>query len=154
MMLLASGLHAESGGALGKSLYPLDSYGLEGTLPVVQGKIVLLDFWASWCGPCAKSFPALDLLYKEYRERGVVILGVNVDEKRSGMDKFLEKMPVSFPIVRDAMQKLVGRVNVGSMPTSVLLDRNGRERFRHSGFRGEETMTALRAHLDTLLGEP
>jgi thiol-disulfide isomerase/thioredoxin len=152
-LLLASALRAESG-ATAKSLYPLESYGLEGPLPALQGKVVLLDFWASWCGPCAKSFPALDALYKEYRERGVVVLGVNVDENRPAMDKFLTKVTVSFPIVRDPAHKLVEKVNVASMPTSVMLDRNGRERFRHNGFRGEETIAALRADLEALLGEP
>lgn len=151
-LMLTPALHADSAAAA-KSLYPLESFGLEGTVPELAGKVVLLDFWASWCGPCAKSFPELDALYKEYRERGVVVLGINVDEERSAMDAFLKKLPVTFPIVRDARQKLVAKVNVGSMPTSVLLERSGRERFRHSGFRGAETIEALRGHLEALLGE-
>lgn len=152
LLVLALPLHAEAGGT-GKTLYPLESFGLEGTVPDLTGKIVVLDFWASWCGPCAKSFPSLDALYKEYRGRGVVVLGINLDEKRSAMDAFLKKRPVSFPIVRDAKHKLVAKVNVASMPTSVLLDRSGQERFRHNGFKGTETIDALRQHLETLLGE-
>ena len=146
-------LHAEESGEAGQTFYPLESFDLEGPLPDLKGKIVLLDFWASWCGPCAKSFPSLDALYQEYRERGVVVLGINLDEKRSGMDGFLKKRPVTFPIVRDAKQKLVAKANVGSMPTSLILDRSGRERFRHNGFHGEKTIAALRKHFDTLLGE-
>jgi len=151
-LLFTPVLRAEPG-AGGQVLYPLESFGLEGSLPDLKGKIVLLDFWASWCGPCAKSFPSLDALYKEYRERGVVVLGINLDEDPAAMGAFLKKRPVSFPIVRDAKQKLVAKANVGSMPTSLILDRSGRERFRHNGFQGDETVAALRQHLDSLLGE-
>jgi thiol-disulfide isomerase/thioredoxin len=135
------------------TLYPLSEYGLEGTIPDVEGKIVILDFWASWCGPCAKSFPALDKFYQEYQDKGVIIIGVSVDEDPDAMKGFLKKIPVHFPIVRDAKQKLVAEVNIGAMPTTVILDSKGHERYRHRGFHGEKTIHELRSNIQTLQGE-
>jgi thiol-disulfide isomerase/thioredoxin len=125
----------------------------EGDLPSLAGKVVLLDFWASWCGPCKKSFPELERLYEAYKNRGFVILGVSVDEESAAMHKFLKSHPVSFPIVRDRNQSLVQVAGCDSMPTSFLLDRSGKIRSVHSGFRGEETLQVLRREIEKLLDE-
>jgi peroxiredoxin len=137
----------------GDSLPALQPAQFEGNLPDLAGKVVLLDFWASWCGPCKKSFPELERLYESYKDRGFVILGVSVDEDGAAMHKFLEGHSVSFPIVRDKEQSLVSAAGVESMPTSFLIDRSGKIRSLHNGFRGEETVNALRQEIEKLLEE-
>jgi thiol-disulfide isomerase/thioredoxin len=122
-------------------------------VPALAGRVVLIDFWASWCAPCKASFPHLDQMYKDYAGRGLVVLGVNVDDEASAMRKFLERTPVSFPVVRDAGQRLVAQADVPTMPTSFLVDRQGRIRKRHVGFSGEETTRELRAEIEGLLHE-
>lgn len=130
----------------------LATFGLEGHVPAVKGKVVWLDFWASWCGPCAASFPAMDRIYKKYKDRGLVVVGVSVDETTAAMNKFLAKHPVSFPIVRDASQKLVALANIETMPSSVLIDASGRIVALHSGFKGAETEEAVEKEIAALLG--
>ena len=136
---------------VGDTLPDLASFNLEGKLPdTLKGKIVIVDFWASWCAPCAKSFPVLDELQKKYTDR-LVILAVNVDEKKSNMEKFLQKHAVSFTIVRDAEQKLVAVAEPQTMPTSFVLDGTGKVRFLHSGFHGEDTRKEYISEIDSLL---
>ena len=136
---------------VGDTLPDLASFKLVGKLPdSLKGKIVIVDFWASWCLPCAKSFPVLDELQKKYGDR-VVVLAVNVDEKAANMDKFLAKHPVSLTIVRDAEQKLVAVVEPATMPTSFILDGEGKVRFLHNGFHGEDTRKEYIMEIDSLL---
>ena len=136
---------------VGDTLPDLASFKLEGKLPdTLKGKIVVVDFWASWCSPCAKSFPVLDELQKKYADR-VVVLAVNVDEKKSKMDAFLAKHPVTFTVVRDAEQKLVAVVEPAAMPTSFILDVSGKVRFLHNGFHGEDTRKQYLSEIESLL---
>ena len=107
---------------VGDTLPELSSFGLEGNLPDdLKGKVVLLDFWASWCGPCKESFPVMDELQQKYGAKGLVILAVNVDENVAAMKDFLKDHPVQFNILHDATKKLVGAANIASMPTSFLI---------------------------------
>lgn len=100
-----------------------------------KGKVVLVDFWASWCGPCKQALPAYDKIYKKYAKKGFVVLGVNVDDEiKSGKD-FLKEHPVAFPHVYDASKKLVGQVGVETMPTSYLIAKDGTVHQVHLGFR-------------------
>lgn len=125
---------------------------LEGALPAdLAGKIVVVDFWASWCSPCKASFPILNELQKQYADKGVVILGVNVDEKRADMDDFLKQHPATFTVVRDAAKKLVSQANISTMPTSFILDAAGKVRFVHNGFHGDKTKQQYITELDELL---
>lgn len=136
---------------VGDTLPNLASFKLEGKLPdALKGKIIVVDFWASWCAPCAKSFPVLDELQKKYADR-VTVLAVNVDEKKSKMDAFLAKHAVSFTIVRDAEQKLVAAVEPATMPTSFILDTTGKVRFLHNGFHGEDTRKEYISEIESLL---
>lgn len=150
VMLLA--VTAQAGVKVGDSFPVLAEQKLEGALPdSLQGKVVLVDFWASWCGPCAASFPAMEDLYKRYKDRGFVIVAVSVDEKAGDMQVFLKKHAASFAIVRDAEHKLVSAVNAQAMPTSFLLDGTGKVRYVHSGYRGEETKKQYAAEIESLL---
>lgn len=132
---------AESRWAEGSPLPSLASYGLEGSIPSFKGKVLLIDFWASWCTPCKASFPTLNHLHETLSSRGLVVLGVNVDEKAADRDRFLKSTPASFPVVRDAGQKLVAAANVKTMPTSFIVDRAGIIRHVHSGFHKKDAAT-------------
>src|SRR5665213_2206842 len=103
---------------------------------LTKGRVVLVDFWASWCVPCARSFPVMDELQKTYGAKGLVIIAVNVDEIKADMESFLKAHPVTFSVVRDAKQRLVEKTGIAAMPSSFLLDKNGKVAFAHSGFHG------------------
>ena len=130
----------------------LSEFGLEGALPEnLEGKVVLVDFWASWCGPCKESFAVMTELMNKYGKNGFVIIAVSVDEKRSDMDGFLKDHPAGFPIVRDAKNKLVKKVNVPSMPTSFILDASGKVAAVHAGFHGADTRKNYIQEIESLL---
>ena len=130
----------------------LASCQLEGNLPnMPKDRVVLVDFWASWCGPCAQSFPAMEALQQTYGTRGLVVIAVSVDEKKDDMDNFLKKHQVTFSVVRDAAQKLVGKADISAMPTSFLIDKNGRVMFVHSGYHGAETKKQYESEIESLL---
>ena len=152
---LSTGLAWAAGKALGVGdpLPELKAPAVEGAVPAMKGKVVLLDFWASWCGPCRKSFPELDTLYKKHRAEGLVVIGVSVDKKPEDMNHFLDQLNPSFPIVRDRDQKLVASVGISAMPTSLLVDRKGVVRNIHKGFHGAETVDQLEKEISELLKE-
>ena len=152
LVLLISAQSCSAAWKPGDALPPLDTFKLEGKLPGnLKGHVILLDFWASWCAPCRKSFPAMQELYKHFAGRGVIIIAVNVDENRADMERFLKGMNVSFTTVRDAQQKLVAAADVGTMPTSFLIDRAGKIRFVHTGFLGDQTVKEYREQIQLLL---
>jgi len=136
----------------GEAFPDLATYKLEGKLPdSLTNKVVIVDFWASWCEPCKESFPALNELHKKYSSRGLVIIAVNVDEERADMENFLKQHPASFPVVRDAAQKLVAKAGVKTMPGSFVLDGAGKVRFVHSGFHGDKTKKQYEEQVESLL---
>lgn len=124
-----------------------------GTLPDTAGRVVLVDFWASWCVPCRASFPAYSRLHATYAARGLVIVAVSVDEKPAAFSAFVKKWQPPFVALHDASQKLVRNVAVPAMPTCYLLGRDGRMRFVHRGFHGDDSEAELRRQLETLLAE-
>src|SRR5689334_7414232 len=135
----------------GEPFPDLAQFGLEGSLPDLRGKIVLVDFFASWCDPCKESFPAMEELKQKYGDKGLVIVAVNVDKKKEDMDGFLKKHPVTFTIVREASTKLVNEVKIPTMPSSFLLDRNGKVFAFHRGFKGAETKKKYAEQIESLL---
>jgi len=149
-LLAGTWLTAAAALKVGDTLPDLTGFSLEGKLPDTKGKVVVVDFWASWCLPCAESFPVLDELQKKYGDR-LIVIAVNVDEKASNMDKFLKKHTVTFNIVRDAGQKLVATVSPETMPTSFILDGEGKVRFLHNGFHGESTRKEYISEIESLL---
>lgn len=151
--LLLAGMAGTVQAALkvGDTLPDLATFKLEGKLPAeLKGKIVIVDFWASWCLPCAESFPVMDELQKKFGDR-LVVLAVNVDEKAAKMETFMKKHPVTFTVVRDAEQKLVAVVEPTTMPTSFILDGEGKVRFLHHGFHGQETRSQYLSEIESLL---
>lgn len=135
----------------GEAFPDLSRFGLEGTVPDLHGKIVLVDFFASWCDPCKESFPVMQELYRKYHDKGLVIVAVNVDKKKADMEDFLQHHPASFTILRDATYKLVNKVKIPTMPSSFLLDRSGRVYAFHRGFKGDETRKEYIAEIESLL---
>ena len=126
---------------------------LAGELPRTEGKVVLGDFWASWCTPCKASFPALGKLHQEFGARGFAVVAISVDEKAPAAAAFVKKLAPPFPTVHDREGKVVKQVSVPAMPTSYLLGRDGRVRFIHAGFHGDSSERELRKEIETLLGE-
>ena len=99
-----------------------------------KGKVVLVDFWASWCTPCKTSFPALDKLYQEYKARGFEVLAVNLDQRRRDADAFLAARPHMMPVLFDPKGASPLAFAVRGMPSSFLIDRTGMIRFTHMGY--------------------
>lgn len=141
-------------GAPGQPLPALNGFSLEGEIPATAGKVVLVDFWASWCVPCKVSFPALGELQKQFAERGLVVVGVSVDENLRAYAKFLEKQKPPFAVVRDAGQRLAAVLDPAAMPTSYLVDRRGVIRFVHEGFHGKSSIDSYTKEIEQLLAEP
>lgn len=151
---LAPVTHATESLGVGQSFPTLTEHALEGVLPDTSGsKVVVVDFWASWCTPCRAAFPVLDEIQGELGPKGLQIIAVSVDQNRAAMDTFLKKRPVGFAVLRDARASLVKAVNVSTMPTTFVLDGAGVVRFVHAGFHGDQTRDALRAQIQALLEE-
>ena len=122
-------------------------------LDSLHGKVVLVDFWASWCGPCLQSFPWMNDLHARHGGDGLVIVAVNVDQDRALADAFLKKIPPQFRVEYDAAGSLAQQFGVEAMPTSFLIDRVGRVRVRHAGFR-EKHREDREQQIVQLLKEP
>ncbi|MEE4249758.1 MAG: TlpA disulfide reductase family protein [Alcanivoracaceae bacterium] len=101
----------------------------------LRGDVVMINFWASWCGPCRQEMPHLEVLSKEYADYGFTLLGVNVDEKQELAEKLLAQIPVSFPILFDPTSSVSKLYNVDAMPTTILIDRDGNLRHLHRAYR-------------------
>lgn len=137
----------------GDPLPPLSSFELEGDLPDVAGKVVLIDVWASWCAPCKASFPALAALQEEYGAKGFVVLAVSMDRRSRDYAGFVQRFTPPFVTARDATEKFATTFEPPAMPTSYLVDRRGRVREVHVGFHGERTVAELRSSIIALLKE-
>jgi len=103
-------------------------------LDSLKGKVVYLDFWASWCEPCRESFPWMNRMQSELGAEGLVVIAVNVDQERADAERFLSKYPAQFRIIFDARGVLPEKFGVRVMPTSFLLNRAGQVQQRHQGF--------------------
>ena len=109
------------------------------SLDSLKGQIVLVNFWASWCGPCRKEMPILEQLNRQYRGKGVTLVGVNVEPDSAAATDWLKATPVSFPILFDVDSKVSKLYQVEGMPNTVILDRKGNVRYIHRGYRpGDE----------------
>ena len=100
----------------------------------LKGQIVLVNFWASWCGPCRKEMPILEQLNKQYRTKGVTLVGVNVEPDSAAAVNWLKATPVSFPILFDTDSRVSKLYQVEGMPNTVILDRKGNVRYIHRGY--------------------
>jgi thiol-disulfide isomerase/thioredoxin len=100
----------------------------------LRGRVVYIDFWASWCTPCRQSFPWMKALESAYGGRGLSVVAVDLDHDHADAQRFLLAFQPNFPVVFDPAGTLAQRFNVAAMPTSVLIDRAGKVRYEHAGF--------------------
>lgn len=105
------------------------------SLANLKGKVVYLDFWASWCDPCRKSFPWMNDMHSRYDSKDFVIVAVNLDTSKNDALKFLEKVPAKFQIAYDPDGDVATKYNLKAMPTSYLIDKKGNLVFAHKGYR-------------------
>ena len=123
------------------------------TLKQYAGKVVYLDFWASWCAPCRTSFPLLNKLHEKLKAQGFEVVAINLDEDKANAEKFLKEFPVGFTVLRDAKGEWADQFVVESMPTSFIIDKQGVVQNIHHGFASadikelEEKITKLLAQI-------
>ena len=99
-----------------------------------KGKVVVIDFWASWCEPCKIELPGLNSLYGKYKDKGVEMIAINVDDEETKAKEFIAEHRILIPSLFDQGKALVQRLGIASMPSSFVLDKTGKVRFIHSGF--------------------
>jgi cytochrome c biogenesis protein CcmG, thiol:disulfide interchange protein DsbE len=123
--------------AVGESAPAFELPGNSGsvTLASLKGKVVYVDFWASWCGPCKQSFPWLNEMQTKYGAKGFQVVGINVDAKTSDAKAFLTEVPAQFTVAFDDKGVTPKQFGIKGMPSSVLLDGNGKVISQHTGFR-------------------
>lgn len=117
-----------------------------------RGKVVLVDFWASWCAPCRQSFPWMAQMRARYGDRGFVVVAVDVDEDAEAGARFLSTAPGDFVHVKDPEGRVAEAYGVSVMPSSLLFDREGRTAYRHEGFRAGDAQAYERRIADLLAG--
>ena len=104
-----------------------------------RGQVVLINFWASWCGPCRQEMPLLDRLHQRYEDTGFAVLGVNVEGEVAPAREIVDKTNVSFPVLIDKGQLVSELYKLEAMPSTVVVDRDGRIRYIHRGYKpGDE----------------
>ena len=121
-------------------------------LASLRGQVVYVDFWASWCGPCRHSFPWLQQMQRSYGADGFTVVTINVDHERADAERFLKAFGPTLDVRYDPEGSLAQQYGVQGMPTSFLIDRQGRQRFLHKGFVGSDTPT-YEQQIRTLLAE-
>ena len=113
------------------------------SLASLKGQVVMINFWATWCGPCRQEMPLLAQLQAKYEPLGFTLLGVNVEPDSAAAVAWLKGVPVAFPILFDTDSAVAGRFGVEGMPSTVFVDRNGQVRFVHRGYKpGDEAKYA------------
>jgi len=110
-----------------------------------KGKVIYLDFWASWCKPCVKSFPWLNQLHEKYKDKGLVVLAINLDSDKALADAFLKQIPAKFTVAFDKEGVTPGLFKVKGMPSSFMVDREGYLQGQHTGFREKDKARLERA---------
>lgn len=111
-----------------------DRDGAEVSLEQWKGQVVLVNFWATWCGPCRKEMPLLEQIYQRYKGLGFTLLAVNVEDDSEAAERWLKEVPVSFPVLFDPDNQVSGLYEVLAMPSTVIIDRQGRLRYVHHGY--------------------
>jgi len=118
-------------------------------LASLRGKVVVLNFWASWCVPCKQEAPALESVWREYRSKGVVVLGVDSEDFTGDARSFLRKYGITYPVVRESGRDLYGPYGVSGVPETRVIDRRGK--YAGTQFYGATTAGDLRKSIDTAL---
>ena len=122
-------------GTVAPAVAAVDSHGRSVDLASLRGKVVYVDFWASWCAPCRRSFPWMNAMHDKYGAKGLVVVGINVDKRRADADRFLAQVPAHFTVAYDPQGDTPKAYAIKGMPSSVLIDTHGRVIAAHAGFR-------------------
>ena len=133
--LVCSTARALDAGAKAPEIALKDLSGKTIDLASLAGKVVILDFWATWCAPCREEMPELQKFYKKYHGKGLEIVGISVDKAPDGIKDFVSKLKVTFPIVHDQGHKVADKYSPPRMPSSYIVDRKGVVRYVHGGYR-------------------
>jgi cytochrome c biogenesis protein CcmG/thiol:disulfide interchange protein DsbE len=157
-VMLAAGLACGAAAWAVEPGQPAPAFELPGTkgplvLQKLKGKVVYLDFWASWCGPCRQSFPWMNEMQAKYGPRGLQIVGVNLDAKATDAEKFLADVPAQFTVAYDPKGDTARRYAIKGMPSSVLIGADGKVIKVHAGFR-EDERRALEDAIVAALAQP
>jgi peroxiredoxin len=104
-------------------------------LSELRGQVVMINFWASWCAPCRQEMPLLNHIYEQYHKVGFTLLGVNIDDRSETAQALAQQLGISFPVLFDADKQVSHRYDVGAMPSTLLIDRSGKVRYLHRGYR-------------------
>jgi thiol-disulfide isomerase/thioredoxin len=145
-------LHPPAAAPVAPSVVLHSADGTTTRLADYKGRVVLIDFWASWCAPCKASFPALDTLYKQEHPRGLEVFAVNVDERQKDADTFLRGREYTMPVFFDKSGEIPLAFGVKAMPSSFVIDRAGAIRFSHIGY-SASVLESYRREIQTLLSE-
>ena len=133
--------------------FTLKSYsGKNIKLSEYRGQVVLMNFWASWCGPCRQEMPLLNDLHKKYKKLGFTVMGVNVEEDSSKARKIVKDIKIKFPVLFDTQNKVSELYQVSAMPSSVIIDRDGNVRYLHKGYKPGD-MSAYKKWVKKLIRE-
>jgi len=116
-------------------------------------KVLYVDFWASWCPPCAQSFPFMNDLNRDFKSKGLQVIAINMDQSLEDTKTFLSKYPANFTVMTDIDEQCTKRFDLKAMPSSYLVDRNGVIRYTHLGFRTDDTQV-IRTLIEQLIAEP
>jgi thiol-disulfide isomerase/thioredoxin len=119
-----------------------------------QGKVILIDFWASWCGPCRQEMPYLIELQQKYKKSDFEIIAVNIDDKISNAIKFINEISgtINFPVINDSQQEIPPKFQIKGMPSTILVDKKGVIRYWHTGFKNSYKEDYV-SEIDKLLAE-
>jgi cytochrome c biogenesis protein CcmG/thiol:disulfide interchange protein DsbE len=154
LLLLLSSFAGHAEGLAGRDAPAFSLAARDGgqiSLAQLKGKVVYLDFWASWCGPCRKSFPWMNALQSKLGSQGLQVVGVNLDEKSDDAARFLKENPAQFAVLLDPKGVTPGQYGIKGMPSSLLIGRDGKVIFEHSGF-NEADRAELEKKIQTALG--
>lgn len=134
MLLSVSALALDLGQAAPEFTLPELNNGNTTHLTTYKNKVIYLDFWASWCAPCRLSFPLLNALHQKLKHQGFTVIAINLDEDKSKAEQFLKEIPIDFTVLRDGSGEWADQYAIESMPTSFIIDQQGRIQYIHHGF--------------------
>jgi thiol-disulfide isomerase/thioredoxin len=151
-LVFAAPLHAAKPGDAAPPFALPTASGEATTLAGLRGKVVYVDFWASWCTPCRRSFPWMNALHARYGDEGLAVVAINVDARAADAERFLRDTPAQFRVLYDAHGAVPGAYDVREMPSSYLVDRDGTIVLAEQGFH-EERKDVVEARIRELLAK-
>jgi thiol-disulfide isomerase/thioredoxin len=152
ILLIGTAARGDSQAEPSATVRPIDS--ALGSPPSLDGKVVYVDFWASWCTPCRASFPWLNRLSAEYKTKGLEVVTINLDRRHDAAVEFLDELEIDLQVVYDSTGSLAKLYDIDAMPTSYLYDRTGALQARHRGFSPGDTLSLRKTIVDLLNEKP